>query len=597
MTATATQPDPAPAVEKQRAPAIQTSKTRFIQRLSRAIEVADKEMKPYRDKGDMLVREFCGPHHGSNTPEHDRVPVNLAYLFVTSIMPHLAITPRLQAEANDPDFAYVGSALSEAVNRECKRIDLGGSFRTVLLNSLFGVAVLKIGMAVDGDPDALAQAMEDPAIFFCDPVDPHDYVEDMRRRSRKRLDFQADYDRTPIEAALATGAYKNELLEKLRNTKAQRATTAQNKPAGADDADLYDMVELLNVYLPQEQIVVTLPASHAATEGYLAEREWTGSEYGPYEMFGLTPVPGSSMALAPLPIGHDLHLLVNEVTRKIGRQAQAQKDLTVVDPSDPKLAGAVQNARDGEVIFGNPKNVARLVTGGVNPGLYQTAEHLQRKFDETMGSPETLGGAGVDANTLGQDQMKMANAGQRINAWRAEALKRGRRILTRMARYVWDDPAIDLDLKIPMGGGEFLRVKWTPDMRVGELSDYSLEIEAYSVAQDSPGQEYERINRLIKEQIIPLANIAMQSGHQLDVVRLIEVLARHADLPELQGIFKGMAPAMMQGGMGQGQGQGPSQGNTTTNISLGGRARPQPQREFMASQGQRQPEAGTESVS
>ncbi len=582
MTATATQPDPAPAVEQQRAPEIQTSKTRFIQRLGKAVEESDKKLKPFRAKRDMFIREFVGPHHGANTPENERVPVNLLYLFVTSVFPHLAITPRLQAEAIDPDFEYVGSALSEAVNHECRLIDLGGSFLTVLMDSMFGMSILKIGLAVEGNPADIAQTLEDPALMFCDPVDQNDYVEDMGGRTRRWLYFQGDYERIPIEAALATEAYDNALLEKLRNIDATRH--GAKKKTQAHDSDLYDMVELCHLYLPYEQVVVTLPAANAATTGYLAEREWTDAEHGPYEVFGLTPVPGSSMYLAPLAIGYDLHLLTNEINRKMGRQAQAQKDLTVVDPKDPKMSVAVQNAVDGAVIFGNPKNVARLTSGGVNPGLYQTADHLRRQFDDTMGSPETLGGAGVDANTLGQDQIKLASAGQRINAWRAEALKCGKRILERMARYVWDDPVIDLDVKVPMGNGGFQRVRWTPDMRVGELSDYSLEIEAYSVTQDSPGQEYERINRLIKEQIIPLATIALQSGKQLDVERLIEMLARHADLPELQGIFRGMAlPGAMQGGMGQ----GPSQGNTTTNISMGGRARPQPNKQFMEGQGQR----------
>ena len=398
MSATATKPDPAPAAEKPRAPEIQTSKTRFIQRLGTAVEESDKLLRPFRQKRTMFIREFVGPHHGANTPEHGRVPVNLLYLFVTSVLPHLAITPRLQAEANDPDFEYVGSALSAAVNHECQRIDLGGSFLTALLESIFGMGILKVGLSVEGNPTDVAQAMEDPAIMFCDPVDLDDYVEDMGGRSRKRLYFQGDYERIPIEAALATDAYDNALLEKLRNIKAPRGQETKKK--GAEDTDLYDMVELCHLYLPYEQVVVTLPATNAATTGYLAERAWDDAEYGPYEAFGLTPVPGSSMHLAPLAIGYDLHLLNNEINRKMGRQAQSQKDVTIVDPGDPKMAGAVQNADDGAVILGNPSNVARLTTGGINPGLYQTAEHLQQKFDETMGSPETLGGAGVDGHPI-----------------------------------------------------------------------------------------------------------------------------------------------------------------------------------------------------
>lgn len=564
------------------APAAETVRGSFAYRLAKSIKFGDKRMDAFRKNRLKHLRQFAGTWYGHDTPEKAE-PLNLVFSVVRAMLPNLVIEPRTMVSARHPRFRAFAELLALAINRVIKEIRFGDTVCRAIVDSFFGPGVLYTGLAAGAGREVADQQgyLHDPDEPFSEHIDIADYIPDPYATKRESYSFESHRFRAPFEWAMDTRLFRRDLLESLgragqdRQREARSHAEQLSTPQGPEDENWVEQIELVSAWLPDYDLIVTLPSQLDDTRGVLSEAEWIGPDTGPYDVFGYMDVPSNTMPISPIGQIFDLHELVNELARKIKRQAERQKDIGVYESADEWSAENIRTASDGDMVpVKNKDRVGELHLGGVDPKNYESVEYFERHLNEIAGNPALMGGIEAKSGTLGQDQMLYASASGNLDYWRGRIKKTLDRVLEKIGYFVWSDPVREMQLVQTLPGGIQVPQRWTPEERQGAFEDYQIEIQAYGIRADSPEQQYARILDLCERFVLPAAQIAMAQGTAPNMAVLFEVLGKVGDIPRADEIFQPVAAPPI--GMQQpGQTQLPAR-NTTTNISMGGQARPRP---------------------
>jgi hypothetical protein len=134
--------------------------------------------------------------------------------------------------------------------------------------------------------------------------------------------------------------------------KRSRSSAAATRPAGEQqgsvelsgdrnvlqtfNGDVSEFVDLVEVYLPKEQLIVTLPFGPGfGDDDVLRVVEYEGPERGPFHMLGFAYVPDNVLPVPPASIWYYLQVMGNRIARKIGRQAERMKTVLAYDGIAP----------------------------------------------------------------------------------------------------------------------------------------------------------------------------------------------------------------------------------------------------------------------
>jgi hypothetical protein len=113
--------------------------------------------------------------------------------------------------------------------------------------------------------------------------------------------------------------------------------------------DIARYVDLVDLYLPREGLICTLPYQQGATaDKFLAQSEYVGPDSGPYHMLAFTPVSDNILPVAPVSIWYDLHVLGNRIARKLARQADASKRVLAYEGTRWMMPNASRTPKTGK---------------------------------------------------------------------------------------------------------------------------------------------------------------------------------------------------------------------------------------------------------
>lgn len=524
-------------------PAIQTSKTAESVRLARAAHASDAKMKPGRERRHEFMRHFAGPFYGPTSEDTGwRQPLNLIFSMVSTIEPVLAMK-NLRASVTTPkeDIRPFANQLKTVLDWTLRKIKAARSVREAIPNALYGVGLLKTGW--DGT-DKLP---------FCDTISMDDYLFDYRARERKSDSycFEGHKFRIDYEQLMDSGRLKavsRPILETIakdqwqHDGKARGQDIAFGKAMYSDEA-FRPQVELAEFYLPQDKRVVWLPGNlQMNTDHYLWEDEHYGHEDGPYDLLGFSYLPDNVMPVPLVGIVFDLYMLLNELARKVARQAENQKDVALIDSKEDKDVERLQKAADGSFLRVQGAKGTVLSLGGANQQGYQAVAWFQDWFSRVAGNTDLLGGLTSQSKTLGQEQMLMGNSMVRVNDMRNRVEDLARAVVEKIGWYVWNDDSLSVDLSYDVGHGQSLPVAWRPKAREGKVTDFDFDLDVYSSASESPEDRVERLGKWLERFVMPLAPLAAQQGSQLNLDLMMNLAARDLDIPEKEDLWKEAPP-------------------------------------------------------
>jgi hypothetical protein len=537
-----------------------------LKRLQTAVKHSRKKLEAFRKNRVAAIRQYVGSHYGEASTT-EKVPVNFIELATNIYTRQLAArAPRVLVTTRFKDLHPHASDLELAVNHLIKESKLAETMKSAVINALFGMGIVKIGMNV-GATAYIEGAAHDVGQPFADSVDFDDWVHDATAKTWDEVAFAGNRFRLPHEYVMESDLFENK--DELKPTSKfdlpgnsdDKAEDIGKSRGGSDDDEYMDYVELWELWLPKDNLMVTVTADDAAK--VLRVVEWEGPENGPFHILGFSDVPNNVCPLPPVATWMDIHDLSNRIFRKLGRQAERQKTILGVRAAASKDGKNIVEANDGDVVtIDNPDGAREYRFGGVDQvglGFFMQNKQL---FSWMAGNLDSLGGLSAMSETVGQDQLLSQSASKRVADMQDRVLNFAKSISRDMAWYLWTDPLINLPLVKRVEQANIdIPIDFTPEDREGDFLDYNFDIEPYSMQDPSPSSRLQTLSTVFTQYILPFAPTLQQQGIGINFENFLRAVGKYANMPELDGILTFMQP---QQGPPQPVGQMPAKSPVTT---------------------------------
>ena len=552
-------------------------------RLYKAIRSSRDALEPFRRVRQTLIKDYVGSWYNESGAENKTL-VNLmnqtARIYTVALAANnpsvLVSTPRM-------DMLPFARRFEVNLAKLISDMALDETFRMIVLDAFF---CLGCGVVMMRDTDTrfhgLLESEED---VWLDPGQPwfnrvslDDLILDMTAKELSKMRYCGHRYRADFEKVMDEPGYDKKVKDKLRPTNREHhdsvgATRDMASDWGsAQDDDLKDMIWLQDIWIAENNTIVTLPCDQQDIEP-LIERPWTGSQAGPYKFLSLGETPDNIIPTSPAMNLKGMHDLQNRLHRRMEADSDANRVVNVYPPGMEDDAERLRTAeRNGWYRAKSPESIKQFQSGGVDQRDMALATFIQTEYDRFAGNLQAMGGLGQQATTLGQEELIHGNVSKNVADMRMAVVSFASKCILDLGRLMWEDQTLELKTSMEVGNtGINVNSDWTPDYRQGEFEDYEFRIEPYSMIFKTPEQKLQELFQVIRE-IAPLWPMFQASGASIDAQAIVEEIARLKNRPEFKRFITFAAPAEMLGGDENTVRQSPVTSRETVrkNVSSGG---------------------------
>lgn len=551
-------------------------------RLLRAVKTSREAMEPFRRVRTELVRDYVGSWYSDNG-SRNKVLVNLmnqtARIYTIALAANnpqvMVSTPR---EVNLPFARRFESNLNTLISD----MNLDQTFRQIVLDAFFCIGC---GVVMMRDTDTrfhgLLEAEED---VWLDPGEPwlnrvplDDLILDMSARELTKMRFcghryRADYEKVMDEPGYSKKAKSK--LEATSQTAKQTEVAARDISTGEGyvrDDELKDMVWLQDIWIAENNSIATFACD--GNDEPLIERDWTGSQAGPYKFLSLGDVPDNVIPASPAVNLKGMHDLQNRLHRRMEKDSDAHRVVNAYPPSGSDDAEKIRKAeRNAWIRVGDPNSISQIEVGGVDQRDMGLATFIQGEYDRFAGNLQGLAGLGAQTGTVGQEEIVQGQLSKQVEDMRMAVTNFASECILDLGRLMWEDQTLEIQNSISVGSsGLQVSADWSPDIRSGEFEDYEFKVEPYSMVFKTPEQKLQELFQTL-QQLAPLWPMFQASGATMDAEAIVDEIARLKNRPEFKRFITFATPADMLGGDENTAG-GPSHTSRETvrrNVPTGG---------------------------
>lgn len=530
-----------------------------LSRLHKAIRSSRDALEPFRRVRKELIKDYVGSWYAESGAE-SKTMVNLinqtARIYTIALAANnpkvLVSTPRLETLPFAKRFEV---NLSKLIGD----MSLDKTFRSIVLDAFF---CLGCGVTMMRDTDTrfhgLLEAEED---VWLDPGEPwfnrvslDDLILDMPAKELSKMRYCGHRYRADYEKVMDEPGYNKKAKEKLKPTSREHhdsvgaARDIASDWGSAEDDDLKDMVWLMDVWIAENNSIVTMACDQEGIPP-LIERKWIGSQAGPYKFLSLGDTPDNIIPTSPAINLKGMHDLQNRLHRRMEEDSDAHRVVNVYPPGMDDEAERLRTAqRNGWYRARNPEQIKQFESGGVDQRDMALATFLQGEFDRFAGNLQAMGGLGQQASTLGQEELIHGNVSKNVADMRMAVVNFASECILDLGRLMWEDASLELKTSMPVGNaGIMVDSDWTPDYRVGNFEDYEFRVEPYSMVFKTPEQKLQELFQVLRE-IAPLWPMFQASGATIDAQAIVQEIARLKNRPEFEKFITFSSPAAMLGG-------------------------------------------------
>jgi hypothetical protein len=498
-----------------------------------------------------MIEQYVGSHYGREGSS-EKVPVPLLEQMIAIFMRSLVAnapkvlihTPHLELKPTAEVFTQVSNAL-------IRQIELGETFRLWALDALFDFGIVKVGRAVG--PTVTTMGFEHRITNpYCDRVSLDDWVHDTGSARWEKCTFMGNLVRVSMEEMRNFGdLYDKAGLDQLqvvedRQTDETGTQRSEQIALGSEGCvDWKDQTLVWELYLPMENLLLTLPASRGGQNSLdwtkpLLVREYEGPDEGPFHRLYFGDVPDNIMPLAPVHTLIDLHMLANNLFRKLDDQARRQKEFGVGQKGGETDAVAIMDVKDAAVIMvEDPAAFTTARIGGpdqVNLAFFMAVTQL---FSKHAGNLDALGGLQPTAETLGQEELMASGASKKLSGMRARMLSATEKVVRALNWYLWDEPfgLRPYELKTP-DSGMTISGLWRPSDRMGDFMQYNFDIDQYSMVDITPAQRFAQLMQFVQNVLMPALPMLQAEGGRLNFKALLKLAERQGGLHEISELVE-----------------------------------------------------------
>jgi hypothetical protein len=512
-------------------------------RLIRSVRKSYETMDDFRQSRHKLIEQYVGHFYSERGTEYETIfnLINQTLRIIQAVF--AANNPKVDVCSYSPEMFPTAKQFENALNVYIDDMELRTVFRENIADAFFGIGCNCVFMK---DTDTRFHGMlESEENVWYDPGQPwigrismDDLILDMGARHIDKMRYCGHYYRADFEKVKKEPGYSKRVVKKLTPTKADvvyNYNPAKNIGSDQEDDDLKDMITLMDLWIPENGMVYTFAVGF--DEPPLIEREWNGSQQGPYKFLSFGDVPDSPMPSSPGIQLKGLHDLVNESLSKEARQMRDQKTVHYYEPGGEDDARRVGDAADREwVKVQDVKRLGQMVQNGVDPNTIAFRMGLTDLFDRAAGNLRAMGGLGQQADTAEQEKI-IQGAVSRIESDLMSAFTKFTSDCCRELGYlVHNSETTEIKASMEVVPGIEVDASWPPtDMygnpEKGNFEDFRFKIVQHSTrykdSQMKLAETWDFINR-----IAPLLPMFNAQGMTINMQELIEDIARLSDRPE-----------------------------------------------------------------
>lgn len=553
-------------------------------RLLKAIKSSRDAMEPFRRVRKELIKDYVGSYYSESGAENKTLVNTINQTARIYVVALAANNPQVLVSTPRTENIAFARRFEVNLNKLISDMTLDQTFRAILLDAFF---CLGCGVVMMRDTDTrfhgLLESEED---VWLDPGQPwfnrvslDDLILDMSAKELTKMRYCGHRYRADFEKVMDEPGYSKKVKEKLRPTNREHHdTTGAARDIASDygnsqDDDLKDMVWLQDIWIAENNSIVTMACDQDLEP--LIEREWVGSQAGPYKFLSLGDTPDNVIPTAPAINLKGMHDLLNRLHRRMEEDSDSHRVVNVYPPSMADDAKRLQTAERNSWQRGtSPEQIKQFEVGGVDQRDMALATFLQTEFDRFAGNLQAMGGLGAQASTVGQEELIHGQLTKNVADMRLAVVNFASTCILDLGRLMWEDQTLELQTSMPVGNsGIQVSANWTPDYRLGDFEDYEFRVEPYSMVFKTPQQHLQEYFQVLRE-IAPLWPMFQASGASLNVQILVKEIARLMNKPEIEQLITFATPADMLGG-DQNTIRSPANTTRTTvrrNVSDGGTA-------------------------
>lgn len=528
----------------------------FPNRLANAMEWSRRALRFHRTVRHAIVDEITGGNYSrlgfyGHQSQDNMVPVNMLEM-AKSTYARQMVASNPTALISTPHKSLRSSAfqMEQATNQLLKMINFEDTLYGWVDDSIIQLGMLKVGIT-DFDADGVYGSQHKAGQPFAERVDFDDLVMDMNSRKWEEMQYVGHRFRVPLEYIMDSGLYTNKenlspSYYRRYNEEGDERVEVLSRGFEGDPEDLFDMVELWEVFIPWANRLVTVVSDDSRTSEprFIRSEPWKGPPRGPFHPLWYNDVPNNIMPISPASLLMDLHLIGNRLFVKLASQAERQKTILGAQGTAMDDAERVVAANDGETIrMENPERAKEFRFGGADEANLIFFTHVKELFNYYGGNLELLAGLGPQSDTATQDKMLAAGAGKRIAHMQGRMITATTKVMEDLVWWMWNDPQIKIPYTFRIPNTRYERpAEWTKDDTAGKFFQYNYTIEPYSMQHRSPEMRAAQITELFQNFLIPMADLNASQGIVPNMQETLRLLAKYKNMHEIEHIMMFQEP-------------------------------------------------------
>ncbi|MCK5612652.1 hypothetical protein KAR91_62850 [Candidatus Pacearchaeota archaeon] len=528
-----------------------------------------RRLRDFRSARLMFINAYCGQYYNKNYGTLGREPLNMAFTAVRALVPNIVTrNPKAVISSDYLMYRQYGELLGMGVDYTAKKQNLAKTLQRGLVDAIFTMGIFKTSLVATDSLVYFGDEGVDPGAIDIDTVDFDNFTFDPLTRRLERAGFLGEKIRVERDMILASGLYDNGIIERLPSSLDVELDRQKNVRNLSDNQmnrrlmdKLHDYVDLLELWLPGPNVLVTLPYKSSCHNKFLREEDYYGPDDGPYTFLTLTPpVPDNPINVPLAGVWHDLHIIGNRIAKKAMDQAEAQKDILGYTSTSADAAQELVDAKNLDAVQMNDPQGAQVYSfsGQNNKNIEMTAQ-IAQWFDQFSGNTSMLAGTQVQTNVATVANIMNQNAMTGVTYMKNEAYEATKSIMRKIAWYLHTDPIIQLPLverrsvpaeynvtateikMIRPARVEEAQVFLTPEVREGDFLDFAFDIEPDSMAPVNWQLRNQQLE-ILAVKILPAATnaamISAQVGTPFSLQRFLTRWAKANNIDWLDEIFE-----------------------------------------------------------
>jgi hypothetical protein len=526
-----------------------------MERLRRAVHWSVLSLATARNQYKDNTRLYAGGNWGTNRGPTEHSPVPLVEMYVDTVSRYMGYDPSAFVTAKPMELRDQAVKFQMALDKNARELELGRVGREAVKSAMLaGMGVTMVGLNLAGSTELHGRTFfqDEP---FATPISFSTWFHDMSAPDLSCLEYEGNQFRVPLDQLLDYKLATKGLQDKLQASGRSYKTLSGDDDVAAmahepsdSDVEIYDHIDLLNIYLPMSNLLLVVPADGPFEAVRIIE--WDGPHHGPFHKLWFELIPGSSVPHSPIASVKDLHVIANDSYEKLTNQFMEEKTVLGYSGVAAEDAERLVRASDMDKIkLNHPQGLNIFKFSGMDANGQAFFLNTKQLFDWAAGNLSSLAGLGPQADTARQEDLISQTSSRKVKAMQEDFMAYMRGILRHLAWYEWTDPIRKrmLTRRIP-GTSVEIQTEWSAETRRGNFLDFDIDIEAYKSRHQSPSEKAMQLNQFVQGVLMPSLQFMQAAGVGIDWVDMLKTLARYQGLSEVENWFiEGIAGADQYG--------------------------------------------------